>query len=114
MLGHQFRPEFINRIDEIVVFHPLAQEQIKSIARIQLQGLVQRLEAMDYDVSVTDALLDKLASAGFDPLFGARPLKRAIQSKVEDPLAQAMLSGKVVPGKALTLDADDNGLVLNQ
>ncbi|WP_107853236.1 ATP-dependent chaperone ClpB [Oceanimonas marisflavi] len=114
VLGHQFRPEFINRIDEIVVFHPLAQEQIKAIARIQLQGLVERLERMDYQVSISDALLEKLAQAGFDPLFGARPLKRAIQQKVEDPLAQAMLSGRVVPGKALKLDADDNGLILDQ
>ncbi len=114
VLGHQFRPEFINRIDEIVVFHPLAQDQIKAIARIQLQGLVERLESMDYQVSISDALLEKLATAGFDPLFGARPLKRAIQQKVEDPLAQAMLSGRVVPGKLLKLDADDNGLVLDQ
>lgn len=114
VLSHQFRPEFINRIDETVVFHPLAEAQIKSIAGIQMQALLARLEAMGFDVTVTDKLLEKLAHAGFDPLFGARPLKRAIQHKVEDPLAQAILSGRVVPGKALTLDADSNGLVLNQ
>ncbi|GAA3547371.1 ATP-dependent chaperone ClpB [Zobellella aerophila] len=114
VLSHQFRPEFINRIDETVVFHPLAQEQIKSIAGIQMQELLARLEAMGFEVTVTDQLLEKLSHAGFDPLFGARPLKRAIQHKVEDPLAQAILSGAIIPGKALTLDADSNGLVLNQ
>ncbi|WP_116475037.1 ATP-dependent chaperone ClpB [Zobellella maritima] len=114
VLSHQFRPEFINRIDETVVFHPLEAAQIKSIAGIQMKELLARLEAMGFEVTVTDSLLDKLAHAGFDPLFGARPLKRAIQQKVEDPLAQAILSGAIVPGKALTLDADSNGLVLNQ
>ena len=114
VLSHQFRPEFINRIDDIVVFHPLAEEQIKSIARIQLQGLVDRLEDKGFEVTITEPLLEKLAHAGFDPLFGARPLKRAIQQKVENPLAQAMLSGKVVPGKPLELDADSDGLILNQ
>lgn len=114
VLSHQFRPEFINRIDDIVVFHPLAEEQIKSIARIQLQGLVDRLEDKGFEVTITERLLEKLAHAGFDPLFGARPLKRAIQQKVENPLAQAMLSGKVVPGKPLELDADSDGLILNQ
>ncbi|OIN10350.1 ATP-dependent chaperone ClpB [Oceanisphaera psychrotolerans] len=114
VLGHQFRPEFINRIDDIVVFHPLAEEQIKSIARIQLQGLVARLEDKGFEVTITERLLEKLAHAGFDPLFGARPLKRAVQHKVENPLAQAMLSGKVVPGKPLELDADSDGLILNQ
>ena len=114
VLSHQFRPEFINRIDDIVVFHPLAEEQIKSIARIQLQGLMARLEDKGYEVTVTEQLLEKLTHAGFDPLFGARPLKRAIQQKIENPLAQAILSGKVVPGKPLVLDADSNGLIFNQ
>ncbi|GAA3708812.1 ATP-dependent chaperone ClpB [Oceanisphaera sediminis] len=114
VLSHQFRPEFINRIDDIVVFHPLAEDQIKSIARIQLQGLVERLETKGFEVTITERLLEKLAHAGFDPLFGARPLKRAVQQKVENPLAQAMLSGKVVPGKPLELDADSDGLILNQ
>ncbi|MFP2768824.1 ATP-dependent chaperone ClpB [Oceanisphaera sp. KMM 10153] len=114
VLSHQFRPEFINRIDDIVVFHPLGEDQIKSIARIQLQGLVERLEDKGFEVTITERLLEKLAHAGFDPLFGARPLKRAVQQKVENPLAQAMLSGRVVPGKPLELDADNDGLILNQ
>ncbi|MGO2089994.1 MAG: ATP-dependent chaperone ClpB [Oceanisphaera sp.] len=114
ILGQHFRPEFINRIDDIVVFHPLGAEQIKSIARIQLQGLMARLVDKGYEVTVTDALLDKVTDAGFDPLFGARPLKRAIQQKIENPLAQAILSGKVIPSKPLALDTDDNGLVFKQ
>ncbi|MGO1247866.1 MAG: ATP-dependent chaperone ClpB [Oceanisphaera sp.] len=114
ILGQHFRPEFINRIDDIVVFHPLGAEQIKSIARIQLQGLMARLVDKGYEVTVTDALLDKVTDAGFDPLFGARPLKRAIQQKIENPLAQAILSGNVIPSKPLALDTDDNGLVFKQ
>ncbi len=114
VLSHQFRPEFINRIDDIVVFHPLGEDQIKSIARIQLKGLVGRLEDKGFEVTITERLLEKLAHAGFDPLFGARPLKRAVQQKVENPLAQAMLSGRVVPGKPLELDADSDGLIFNQ
>ncbi|WP_319783368.1 ATP-dependent chaperone ClpB [Oceanisphaera sp. IT1-181] len=114
VLSQQFRPEFINRIDDIVVFHPLAVDQIKSIARIQLQSLIGRLEDKGFEVTITEALLDQLTEAGFDPLFGARPLKRAIQQRIENPLAQAILSGKVVPGKPLALDADDKGLVFSQ
>ncbi|MBO1519369.1 ATP-dependent chaperone ClpB [Oceanisphaera pacifica] len=114
VLGQHFRPEFINRIDDIVVFHPLASEQIKSIARIQLQSLITRLADKEYEVTVTDALLDKVTNIGFDPLFGARPLKRAIQQEIENPLAQGILSGKVVPGKPLVLDTNDNGLIFKQ
>ncbi|ART83000.1 ATP-dependent chaperone ClpB [Oceanisphaera profunda] len=114
VLSQQFRPEFINRIDDIVVFHPLAKDQLKSIARIQLQSLIGRLEDKGFEVTITEALLDQLTEAGFDPLFGARPLKRAIQQKIENPLAQAILSGKVAPGNPLALDADDKGLVFSQ
>ncbi|MGO4998104.1 ATP-dependent chaperone ClpB [Oceanisphaera sp. W20_SRM_FM3] len=114
VLSHQFRPEFINRIDDIVVFHPLAVEQIKSIARIQLQSLMGRLADKGFEVTVAEPLLEQLTEAGFDPLFGARPLKRAIQQRIENPLAQAILSGKVMPGKPLLLDADENGLILSQ
>lgn len=114
VLSQQFRPEFINRIDDIVVFHPLAKDQIKSISRIQLQSLIGRLEDKGFEVTITEALLDQLTEAGFDPLFGARPLKRAIQQKIENPLAQAILSGKIVPGKPLALDADEKGLTFKQ
>ena len=91
-----FRPEFVNRIDEVVVFHSLDAVNVKSIANIQLQLLVKRLHAMDIDVTITDAALAEIASAGFDPVYGARPLKRAIQSEIENPLAREILAGHFV------------------
>ena len=103
VLAHSFRPEFLNRIDDTVVFHPLGSDHIHAIARIQLASLLKRLEGMGYQVSLQDALLEHLAQVGFDPVYGARPLKRAIQHQVENPLAQAILSGKVQPGKPLEL-----------
>jgi ATP-dependent Clp protease ATP-binding subunit ClpB len=89
-----FRPEFINRIDEIVVFHALDEKHIKSIARIQLGYLEKRLAAMEMKLEVSDAALKEIAAVGFDPLYGARPLKRAIQAQIENPLAMAILEGK--------------------
>ncbi len=112
VLSHSFRPEFLNRIDETVVFHPLSREHIESIARIQLGGLLKRLEGMGYKVELRDALLSHLAAVGFDPVFGARPLKRAIQQEVENPLAQAILSGKASLTKTLVLDLQDDKFVL--
>ena len=112
VLSHSFRPEFLNRIDETVVFHPLSREHIESIARIQLGGLLKRLEGMGYKVELRDALLSRLAAVGFDPVFGARPLKRAIQQEVENPLAQAILSGKASLAKSLVLDLQDDKFVL--
>ncbi len=94
--GH-FRPEFINRIDEMVVFHALDQKHISSIARIQLQVLEQRLQKMDITLHVSDAALFKLSEAGFDPVYGARPLKRAIQQELENPLSKAILQGRFGP-----------------
>jgi ATP-dependent Clp protease ATP-binding subunit ClpB len=90
----QFRPEFINRIDEVVVFHGLDERHIRSIARIQLRHLEARLARMEVALEVTDAALDELAQAGFDPVYGARPLKRAIQSSIENPLARQILEGR--------------------
>ena len=112
VLSHSFRPEFLNRIDETVVFHPLSREHIESIARIQLGCLLKRLEGMGYKVELRDALLSHLAAVGFDPVFGARPLKRAIQQEVENPLAQAILSGKASLAKTLILDLQDDKFVL--
>ncbi|SMC21836.1 ATP-dependent Clp protease ATP-binding subunit ClpB [Andreprevotia lacus DSM 23236] len=103
--GH-FRPEFINRIDEIVVFHGLAQAQIRGIARIQLQRLAQRLAQMEIGLDVSDAALDLIAEAGFDPVYGARPLKRAIQSEIENPLAKRLLAGEFGPKDAIKVDAE--------
>ena len=92
-----FRPEFINRIDEVVVFHALDEKHIKSIAKIQLSYLKKRLAAMDMQLEVEDVVLAQLASVGFDPVYGARPLKRAIQSSIENPLAKEILEGRFGP-----------------
>jgi len=114
VLTRSFRPEFLNRIDETVVFHPLGAEHIQSIARIQLRSLMKRLEDIGYNVELRDSLLSYLAQSAFDPVYGARPLKRAIQQQVENPLAQDILSGKVLPGKTLILDIRDGKLVIEQ
>jgi ATP-dependent Clp protease ATP-binding subunit ClpB len=98
-----FRPEFVNRIDEIVVFHPLAKAQIASIARIQLRGLEQRLAKLEIRLNVSDAALAHVAQAGFDPVYGARPLKRAIQQQIENPLAKEILSGKYAAGDTVNV-----------
>ncbi len=100
-----FRPEFVNRIDEIVVFAPLAQTQITSIARIQLKALEARLAKLEIKVSVTDAALKLVAEAGFDPVYGARPLKRAIQQRIENPLAKEILGGKYAAGDTIKVGA---------
>ena len=105
--GH-FRPEFINRIDEVVVFHPLGQEQIRGIADIQLDHLRQRLRERELGFEISDQALDKLAAVGFDPVYGARPLKRAIQQYVENPLAQDVLSGKYAPGDTVKTVVEDD------
>jgi ATP-dependent Clp protease ATP-binding subunit ClpB len=89
-----FRPEFVNRIDEIVVFHALGEEQIAAIAKIQLQRLEKRLAAMEIGIKISDEALSEIAKAGFDPVYGARPLKRAIQQEIENPLSKALLEGK--------------------
>ena len=99
-----FRPEFINRIDEIVVFHALDEENIRAIARIQLGTLEERLAKMDYGLEVTDAALGELAKVGFDPVYGARPLKRAIQAQIENPLAKAILEGRFAPKDTIGVD----------
>ncbi|SEB03649.1 ATP-dependent chaperone ClpB [Alkalimonas amylolytica] len=112
VLGKHFRPEFLNRVDETVVFHPLGHAQIKSIADIQLQRLRQRLQDRDYQLEVSEAALDKLAAVGFDPVFGARPLKRAIQQHLENPLAQALLKGDIVPGSTVEIDVDGDQFVI--
>jgi ATP-dependent Clp protease ATP-binding subunit ClpB len=101
---NQFRPEFVNRIDEVVVFHGLGDEHIRSIARIQLRLLAARLAKMDYGFEVSDAAVVELAKVGFDPVYGARPLKRAIQSELENPLAKAILEGRFAPKDAIRVD----------
>jgi ATP-dependent Clp protease ATP-binding subunit ClpB len=100
-----FRPEFINRIDEIVVFHALDEANIASIARVQLRELEKRVRSMDMEIEVSDAAVAELAKAGFDPVYGARPLKRAIQQQIENPLSKAILEGKFGPKDTIRVDA---------
>ncbi|MFZ4835830.1 ATP-dependent chaperone ClpB [Rouxiella sp. Mn2063] len=114
IVTHNFRPEFINRIDEVVVFHPLAQAHIKNIAQIQLGRLYKRLEERGYSAHLTDAALELLGNSGFDPVYGARPLKRAIQQEIENPLAQQILSGNLIPGKDITIDVENGQIVAKQ
>jgi len=100
-VAQHFRPEFINRIDETVVFHPLTQPEIRVIARIQLQGLVARLQEKDLSMEISESALDELSKIGFDPVYGARPLKREIQQAIENPIAMAILGGKFGPGDSI-------------
>jgi ATP-dependent Clp protease ATP-binding subunit ClpB len=99
-----FRPEFINRVDEIVVFHALDEANIASIARVQLKHLEKRIESMDMAIEISDAAVNELAKAGFDPVYGARPLKRAIQQRIENPLSKAILEGKFAPKDTIYVD----------
>jgi len=110
VVGQHFRPEFINRLDEIVVFHPLVKEQIRAIADIQINQLRRRLEARELGLEVTEAALDRLGEAGFDPVYGARPLKRAIQQQLENPLAQEILAGRFMPGDTIRVEVDGDRL----
>ncbi len=105
-----FRPEFVNRIDEIVVFHSLGEEQIAAIAKIQLQRLEKRLAAMEISLKVSDDALAEIAKAGFDPVYGARPLKRAIQQEIENPLSKALLEGKFAPKDTIKIGLK-NGVI---
>jgi len=104
IVAQQFRPEFINRIDDVVVFHPLDREAINMIAGIQMQDLRNRLAARELDLELTTAAMDQISEAGFDPIYGARPLKRAIQQSLENPLAQEILAGKFMPGDRIEVD----------
>ncbi|RTE85443.1 MULTISPECIES: ATP-dependent chaperone ClpB [Gammaproteobacteria] len=113
-LTSAFRPEFLNRVDETVVFHPLANAHIKKIAGIQMQRLLKRLEEKGFELEVTDAALEQLAKVGFDPVFGARPLKRAIQQELENPLAQSILKGEFSAGDTIKVDAGEKGLELTR
>ena len=111
VVASQFRPEFINRVDESVVFHPLEKSQIRGIAEIQLAGLKKRLGERDLSITLSDAVLDHLAEAGFDPVYGARPLKRAIQQLIENPLAQRILEGDFTPGDTIAGELEDQRII---
>ena len=105
-----FRPEFINRLDEIVVFHPLLKEQIRAIATIQIEHLRRRLQDRELGLEISEVALDKLGEAGFDPVYGARPLKRAIQQQLGNPLAQEILAGRYRPGETIEVDVEGGEL----
>jgi ATP-dependent Clp protease ATP-binding subunit ClpB len=110
IVQQHFRPEFINRLDEIVVFHPLGREHIRSIARIQLTHLEKRLGERELALAIDDEALDLLGNLGFDPVYGARPLKRAIQQQLENPLAQRILGGEFKPGDTIHVGTKDGRL----
>ena len=114
VVGQHFRPEFINRVDESVVFHPLDKAEIRSIAAIQIQHLKQRLKDRDMEIIINDDALDKLAEAGFDAVYGARPLKRAIQQELENPLAQDILAGAYGPGDVIQVAVEDDVLAFSK
>jgi ATP-dependent Clp protease ATP-binding subunit ClpB len=109
-----FRPEFINRIDEVVVFHALDEKNIASIARIQLKYLEQRVARMEMKLEVSDAAIAEITRAGFDPMFGARPLKRAIQGEIENPLAREILSGHFAAKDTIKVDAKGGVIVFEK
>ena len=114
VVSQHFRPEFINRIDETVVFHPLNKDNIRAIAEIQLKRLINRMESRGYVLHFTDNTLNFISEIGYDPIYGARPLKRAIQQEIENPLAQQILSGSLLPEKPISVDYVDRKIVAKQ
>ena len=114
VVRQHFRPEFINRVDESVVFHPLSRDQLRGIADIQLADLQRRLAERELTLELNGAVLDRLAEVGFDPVYGARPLKRVIQQQVENPLAEAILEGRFAPGDAIRGRLEGSVVVFSQ
>jgi ATP-dependent Clp protease ATP-binding subunit ClpB len=113
-LRAHFRPEFLNRLDEIIIFHALTREQMRAIIDIQLRGLMKRLEDRKIHVTLTDRAKDLLIAEGYDPAYGARPLKRVIQRRVLDPLAMRVLQGDLSDGSNVRIDARAGGLEFNR
>ncbi len=111
VVSSHFRPEFINRIDDLVVFHNLQRDQIKDIAKIQVLHVHERLREQDIELEVTEAAMELIANTGFDPVYGARPLKRAIQTQLETPLANEILVGNFTPGSKVIVDKENNSLI---
>jgi ATP-dependent Clp protease ATP-binding subunit ClpB len=109
-----FRPEFINRLDELVVFRPLEKKQIRAIARIQLSYLEKRLAERQLSLDIGEQALDLLGNVGFDPVYGARPLKRAVQQQLENPLAREILEGRFAAGDVIEVDAHGGHLVFRK
>lgn len=113
-LKKTFRPEFLNRIDDIIVFHPLTEDNIKEIVKLMLNVLIKRLEQNEVALEVSDEAMTYIAKKGFDPIFGARPLRRAIQSMIEDMLAEEMLEGKIKAGDRVMVDIEGEKFVINK
>jgi ATP-dependent Clp protease ATP-binding subunit ClpB len=114
IVGRHFRPEFINRIDEVVVFHPLGRKQIHAVANLQIGYLRKRLQERDMDLELSESALDRIAEVGFDPVYGARPLKRAIQHQIENPLAQEILAGHFGAGDRIVVDTEGDRWVFRR
>ena len=110
VVSEHFRPEFINRIDDAVVFHPLGREHIRAIVDIQLGYRKERIAGRDMKIVLSEAARDRLAESGFDPVYGARPLKRAIQQQIENPLAQQILQGRFNPGDTIEVGVAEDQL----
>ena len=113
-VSDHFRPEFINRVDDIVVFHSLEKEHVRKIANIQVQILHNRLAEQDIRLIVEDEALDLIGKAGFDPIYGARPLKRSIQAMIENPLAQKLLSAEFVAGDEVIVSVANETLIFSK
>ena len=112
LLKTRFRPEFLNRIDEIVCYKPLTRKEISAIVGLMIAGLNKRLEDKQLKVTLTDAAMDAVIERGFDPVFGARPLKRYLQSKVETLIARKVIAADVTPGTELIVDVDETGEIV--
>jgi ATP-dependent Clp protease ATP-binding subunit ClpB len=114
VVAQHFRPEFINRVDDIVVFHPLSREQVREIATIQFRVLEERLRDQEIELQLSDAAVDALVEEGYDPVYGARPLKRVIQKQIENPLASSLLAGEFAPGDAVRIEFEDGRFVFGR
>ena len=108
-----FRPEFINRVDEAIVFHPLKKDEIKKISQIQVKLLADRLDEQDISLDIEDSVYEKISDLGFDPTYGARPLKRSIQNLIENPLAKKILNGDFTAGSSISCTIKDGQIVFN-
>jgi ATP-dependent Clp protease ATP-binding subunit ClpB len=113
-LRAHFPPEFLNRIDEVIVFHPLGRQHLEQIVDIQLRGLLQRLQARKIDVELTDRARQHIVAEGYDPVYGARPLKRTLQRQLLDPLAMQVLAGEFREGDTVLVDGANGGLTFER
>jgi ATP-dependent Clp protease ATP-binding subunit ClpB len=111
-LKRRMKPEFLNRLDDVVVFNPLGKEQVKEIVDILLRKITKRLSEREIELTLTDRVKEVIAEVGFDPIFGARPLKRALAEIIEDRLAELILEGKVKEGDRVEFDADDSNIII--